>query len=266
MQWFLNYVPAENISLFDRGFAYGDGLFETIATYNGTVRSLDLHRSRLARGLKRLAFDLDAASQDQLWDFVQQQADSQPNCGIKVIVTRGCGGRGYMPPEISKCEIVIGIFDSPDYSALKQQGVGLHSSAVECSINRSLSGLKHLNRLENVLAKQALEGSAYEAVMKNAKGQIVECIQSNIFWVKQGVLFTPALTESGVQGSMRGEILRSFHGTINITVNDQSALEAADEIFVTNALSGIVPVVQFGSKVLPIGSVTQTLMEQLNET
>lgn len=263
MQWFRNFNPDTSIDISDRGLAYGDGLFETIATQSGAIPSLAFHQARLARGCKRLGFDISTELWQQWWLFIQEQAVENPDCGIKLMLTRGSGGRGYLPPEQPKFEFLVGVFDAPNYQSQKKLGVSLQVSPIQASINRSLSGLKHLNRLENVLAKQSLLNQAYEAVLLDANQHLVECVQSNLFWFKNGYLYTPALHQSGVQGSFRAKILSSFEGVVNIGSYGIDALCQADEIFVTNGLSGILPVVQFKNKMLPIGRLTQKLMDQV---
>ncbi|MBM6550289.1 aminodeoxychorismate lyase [Marinomonas ostreistagni] len=263
MQWFLNFIPAHHINLSDRGFAYGDGLFETIATQHGSIINLSGHQARLARGLKRLNFAVDDALLARLWSFIAEQATSNDGCGIKLILTRGSGGRGYLPPDAPQFEVIVGVFDAPDYKALKQQGVSLTISSVECSLNRSIAGLKHLNRLENVMAKQALAPEYYEALMKTATGHVIEAVQSNIFWVKDGILQTPAIIDAGVQGSFRSQVIKNFQGVVNVSRYHESDLLEADEIFVCNALSGVLPVTHFQDRAMKMGPVTQQLMEQL---
>lgn len=263
MQWFRNFNPDTSIEISDRGLAYGDGLFETIATQAGIIPSLPFHQARLARGCKRLGFDVPSELWLQWWEFVQKIAEQTPNCGIKVMVTRGSGGRGYLPPEHPNFEFLVGVFDAPNYRAQQKMGVTLLVSPIQASINRSFSGLKHLNRLENVLAKQSLGNQAYEAVLLDANKHLVECIQSNVFWVKNSQLYTPALHQSGVQGSYRARVLSSFEGVVNIGSYEIDALHQADEIFVTNALSGVLPVTQFEEKVLQIGQLTEKLMDQV---
>lgn len=263
MQWFLNFIPAQHINLSDRGFAYGDGIFETVATQHGSILNLAGHQNRLARGLKRLKFTLDESLIDQLWTFIAEQAALNNGCGVKLIITRGSGGRGYLPPDAPQFEIAVGIFDAPNYHSFKKQGVSLTVSSVECSLNRSIAGLKHLNRLENVMAKQALMPEYYEALMKTSAGHVIEAIQSNIFWVKEGVLHTPAIIDAGVQGSFRSQIIENFQGVINVSRYHESDVLEADEIFVCNALSGVLPVTHFQGRAVKIGPITQQLMEQL---
>lgn len=264
MQWFLNFQPCQQISISDRGLAYGDGLFETIATQAGVVSHLEFHQSRLRRGFKRLNFSIAAEQVKELWAFVETQALRYPNCGIKLMVTRGEGGRGYLPPESPSYQFLVGVFDAPDYAKLKEIGVELALSPIPCATSKAVSGLKHLNRLENVLAKQALPTDCYEGVMLDDKGLVIEAIQSNVFWLKNGVLYTPALTHSGVQGGCRNRVIHFFQGAVNIANLSLASLSEADEIFVTNALSGIIPVVKFQGRDFSIGRYTKQLMDHIN--
>ena len=265
MQWFLNFIPEQHVDVSDRGLAYGDGLFETIATSNGITVNLPCHRARLERGLKRLMIAMDADRQEALWAFIAHLAADNVGCGIKLMVTRGSGGRGYLPPTSAQPNIIIGVFDAPNYDAMQQQGVSLTTSLIHASSNRSLAGMKHLNRLENVRAKQCLEDGFYEAVMKDDRGQVIEAIQSNLFWVKKGILYTPAIIRAGVQGSLRSQVIQQYAGVIIIAEFSEEALIDADEIFLCNALSGIIPVTRFHSDRLAIGPVTLQLMEQINK-
>ncbi|WP_425640968.1 aminodeoxychorismate lyase [Marinomonas gallaica] len=264
MQWFRNYLPDSSLSITDRGVSYGDGLFETIATHSGYIPKLAIHQARIKRGCRRLGFNISPEQWQICWAFIAQQALKNPNCGIKLMLTRGSGGRGYRPPTDAAYEFLVGVFDAPNYSQQRSEGVSLVTSRIQTSINPSLSGMKHLNRLENVLAKQELADRAYEAVMLDANGHVIECVQSNIFWIIRGELFTPALSKSGVQGSCRTSILSNFVGSVNVGHFSLASLQQADEIFVSNALSGILPVVKFDDRILQLGKLTRTLMDQVN--
>lgn len=263
MQWFLNFQPSSTINITDRGLAYGDGLFETISASDGTIPNLHLHLTRLTRGLKRFGFKYEDRAIDELVIFLKEKAAELGDVGFKVIVTRGSGGRGYLPPEKTEFSWLVGVFELPDYNVAQQHGVKLTALSVQSSVNRSTAGLKHLNRLENVLAKQALKAPYFEAVLSDAFGSMVECIQSNVFWVKNGALYTPVLNVSGVQGTMRHRVIKAFPGVVNIVQQPSSKLLEADEIFVTNALSGVLPVIEYNGRQLSIGPVCRNLMEQL---
>ncbi|MCC4274631.1 aminodeoxychorismate lyase [Marinomonas communis] len=264
MQWFRNFLPDTNVSLSDRGLAYGDGLFETLSVLHGDVVNLATHQTRLKRGCNRLNFSVDDHLWQKIWLFVGQKAQEYPDSGLKIILTRGSGGRGYLPPDTPNFEFILGVFEKPNYAAMHQVGVSLTTSPINASINRSLAGLKHLNRLENVMAKSCLPASYYEAVLVDANGFIIECIQSNLFWFYKGRLRTAALMTSGVQGSLRSRILAGFDGCIEIGRYTLEDLMLADEIFVCNAMSQIMPVVRFNDKTFPIGPMTKQLMEKIN--
>ncbi|WP_133012897.1 aminodeoxychorismate lyase [Marinomonas flavescens] len=267
MQWFINYQQ-DLISPSDRGLAYGDGLFETIKVSSAGFEYLDEHIERLSRGLKKLAMPYSVAQLAQLRFFLHDSILPLVNkeSVVKIIVTRGEGGRGYLPPKECQYTILIGLADAPDYQVQKNRGVALGVSDVPVSENPFLAGMKHLNRLENVLAKQKLDDQHFEDVMLDGHGYVIECIQSNIFWFKAGVLYTPSLSQAGVQGVFRHHILSDqtrYHAEIgNFPLH---TLKQADEIFITNSLMGIVPVISLLGSSMPIGVHTQQL-QQLMQT
>ncbi|MEL0624436.1 aminodeoxychorismate lyase [Marinomonas arenicola] len=261
MQWFINYRQ-DLISPSDRGLAYGDGLFETMKVSSAGVEYLDDHLARLARGLKKLAMPFSDAQLETLRLFLRNSIQPlvKTESVVKIIVTRGEGGRGYLPPEDCQHTILIGIGDAPNYQVQQKSGVHLGVSDVPVSENPFLSGMKHLNRLENVLAKQKLSDLHFEDVMLDGRGHVIECIQSNIFWFKRGGLYTPSLSQAGVQGVFRHQVLSNqalYHVEVGrFSLNE---LKQADEIFITNSLMGIVPVISLLGCSIPIGIHTQRL-------
>ncbi|GAB3475856.1 aminodeoxychorismate lyase [Marinomonas epiphytica] len=266
MSWYVNYQPSCQISVADRGLAYGDGLFETLAYQHGHLNNLNAHLKRLFLGLERLAMAFSDQQKQQLQTFLDElilTLSDKPKV-IKIMVTRGEGGRGYLPPSNCHHNIIIGVLESPDYRDIQENGVSLTVSNVPISENPYTAGLKHLNKLENILAKQALVEPYFEAVMLTQEGNVIECIQSNIFWFKDGVLFTPSLEFSGVKGTVRESVINqqtlfSVHqGCFKLT-----DLKAADEIFITNSLMRIVPVKQFQEKAYSNPVQTQQLISLL---
>lgn len=262
MTWFVNYQIAATLPIADRGLAYGDGVFETIHVVNHTPISLDLHLQRLKRGLKRLVMPLTNDQHQQLLIFLSRHLTTYlPEQGvIKIIVTRGEGGRGYAPPEKPQHNILIGLLPAPDYQQQQSQGVQLALSPIRLSNNPFLAGIKHLNRLENVLAKQQLPKHAFEALMLDQQGHVIECIQSNIFWFRNGHLYTPQLNESGVSGTYRQRILsQQQRFSVYIARFTLADLQQADEVFITNSLMKIVPVTAIAEHTFAIGHHTRTL-------
>ena len=248
MTWFINFVESDSIAVTDRGFSYGDGLFETLLLKDGKILTPHFHQERLLRGCQRLAIPYSSHQLQYAFDFAEQRAPSQSLACVKLIISRGSGGRGYMPPVEPNLTTVIGILPAPDYKPLALKGVNIAVSDVKSSMNSSLSGLKHLNRLENVLAKQNLAQlnlnaeDIFEAVLLDDNGYIVECIQSNIFWFKNETLFTPILNKSGVQGTLRASIFSLASYQINVGSFTLAELLDADEVFICNSLMSIVPV------------------------
>ncbi|MBR7889934.1 aminodeoxychorismate lyase [Marinomonas sp. A79] len=268
MTWFVNYQRESQLSITDRGFAYGDGLFETIRTSSQCFFQLDDHLSRLFRGLKKLGMPFTLDQKQHLTHFLYETVLPfiHQDSVVKIMVSRGSGGRGYLPPEHCEHSIVIGILPAPDYSAQAKKGVSLSISPVPVNQNRFLAGIKHMNRLENVMAKRYLTSPDFEAVMLDGNGNVIECIQSNIFWFRQGVLCTPSLSQAGVQGTYRSGILsRQSHYLTHVSDFSIKALLSADEVFISNSLMGIVPVTRIEKTTFPIGVHTLTLQKIMQD-
>lgn len=262
MIWFVNYKSDTSLTTADRGLAYGDGVFETVFARSRSLLHIEDHLARLYRGLTKLGMPFSEEQKQTLYTFLYSTILPliESNSVVKIMVTRGEGGRGYLPPENCLHTVIIGIFPAPDYESHRQKGVNLSVSPVPVSENRFLAGIKHLNRLENVMAKQFLMKNDFEAIMLNNNGEVVECIQSNIFWLSQGVLYTPSLAASGVQGTLRKYLIENQEQyLIQIGQFPLSALLNADEVFITNSLMGIVPVTHIAGKSFPIGMDTRTL-------
>ncbi len=253
--------PANGLPVHDRGFAYGDGLFETIKVVNGRPELLDRHLSRLGLGCQRFAipFDTDALrAQTIAFSAVLETGV------VKLILTRGDGKRGYGPPSACQPRTVLMGAPLPDYPAEHSAtGVRLYVCETRLAEQPLLAGLKHLNRLEQVLARAEWHDPAFaEGLMRDTSGRVVEAVFSNLFIIESGVLLTPSLERCGVAGVMREEILvRARQAGIATEVCDLSLerLLGADEVFVCNSLYGIWPVRQLESSVWPVGPLTRKL-------
>lgn len=253
--------PAEGLSVQDRGLAYGDGLFETIRVVDGSPALLDRHLYRLALGCKRLAIPYDhTVVRGQLLAFAAALQDGV----AKLIVTRGDGRRGYGSPADTQPRTVLLASPLPDYPAEHgEHGIELYACATRLAEQPALAGLKHLNRLEQVLARSEWQDSRFaEGLMRDTAGRVVEGVFSNLFIVESGVLRTPSVERCGVAGVMREEILqRAGQLGVQVQICDLAIerLLGADEVFVCNSLYGIWPVRQFDTCVWPVGPVTRKL-------
>lgn len=253
--------PAEVLSVKDRGLAYGDGLFETIAVSGGKLSLLERHLARLAEGCARLRIPLDLPLvRAELLAFSQELG-----IGVaKLIVTRGDGLRGYAPPQPSMPRRILQGSPRPSYPAENaERGVRLFPCATRLAEQPLLAGLKHLNRLEQVLARDEWQDAEHaEGLMLDVAGGVIEGVYSNLFLLKNGVLLTPDLSRCGVAGVMRGELLAQAELLgMQREVRDISRAEllAADEVFLCNSLYGVWPVREFEGRDWSVGPLTRKL-------
>ena len=259
MSIFLDSLPVG-----DRGLHYGDGLFETMAVTGGQVRLLPLHMERLALGAARLAFP--PLDRQGLAESLQQAAQELGEGVLKLIVTRGCGGRGYLPPELPEPSLVL--LRHLPLDSTGQDGVSVRLCELRLSRQPALAGIKHLNRLEHVLARAEWQDPAIaEGLLRDAKGFLIEGVVSNLFLVQDGRLLTPLLDLCGVVGVMRTHVMQRA-AALGLALEERRLrlddLLAADEVFITNSLHGIRPVLRLsGHGEWPAGVVTRTLQHAL---
>ncbi len=261
-------VPAESISALDRGFQYGDGVFETIAVYRGKPLLWERHLARLARGLERLA--IPSLSNQLLQSEARQLCEGVTRGVLKIVVTRGVGGRGYASHGIAAPTRVQYLFPWPDYPPqAAREGVAVQLCQISLANSRRLAGIKHLNRLEQVLARAEWDAPYAEGLMRDESGNVIEGTMSNVFIVTDGKLMTPDLASAGVEGVMRGEVMEAaVRLGVSCEVVPLSLVDvrSAQEIFLTNSLIGVWPVRQLQDKHYVIGSVTRAVQEAVGET
>lgn len=263
----VNGKPENRISVLDRGLQYGDGLFETIAFRNGISEFLDAHLQRLILGCERLSIPFKQLEQlrTELAIVYQQLGD---DAVIKIIVTRSSGGRGYFADKNVEPTRIISTHPYPAYpQSYIHLGVTLRLCEQILSENKCLAGIKHLNRLEQVLARNEWDDpDIAEGLMCDNHGNVIEGTMSNVFIVKSGRLYTPDLSTSGVSGIIRGQIIMLTKETdlvVEECVISKQKLFSADEIFVCNSLIGIWPVRKIADTVYPVGAVTKRLQQAL---
>lgn len=238
----VNGEAAGCISAYDRGLHYGDGLFETIAVLGGQPRNWNLHVERLRAGCQRLSIPPPAP--EQLFDdFLKLPIDDRPRV-LKIIVTRGAGGRGYRPPDHPSPTRVLTLGPWPDHPpANREQGVVVRLCELRLGCNPVLAGLKHLNRLEQVLARGEWSDPAIaEGLMFDADGYLVEGTMSNVFVCASGEIRTPLLDGCGVAGIVRRRIIERRAAAGEAVIERRMTLSdllAADAVFLSNSLIGL---------------------------
>jgi 4-amino-4-deoxychorismate lyase len=250
----------------DRGLAYGDGLFETMAAHDGRVRWLDLHLDRLEEGCRRLR--IPPPERGVVSTEIASHCPRRGGAVIKLIMTRGTGVRGYAPPEAVTPTRVLSIGAWPPYpDGRYETGIRVRVCQLRLAVNPVLAGLKHLNRLEQVLAHLELRGTdAHQGLMLDTRGYVVGGTSSNVFAVREGQLLTPAIERAGIKGVMRRAVLAAA-GELDVVAAERDVtldeIVGADELFMTNALFGIWPVTSIEDIRLPRGPVTHRLMQHL---
>jgi len=248
------------VSVFDHGFLYGDGVYETLRTYNRQPFLLDRHLARLRASADRLALDVPPTDSDL--ETRMQQTMSRVNPGgevtVRVLVTRGVGELTYDPAACPHPTVVIIARphrDTPD--SMLRDGVSVVVASVLRNHPRSVDpSIKSNNLLNNVLAMQeAFRQGAYEAILLNHRGELAECSQSNLFAVRDGVVLTPPLDAGLLEGVTRN-FLFEVGADIGVPVHEavlrEADLERVDELFITSTTREVVPVVRVGQQ--PIGS------------
>lgn len=264
--WVDGHLAAE-VSVLDRGLHYGDGLFETLACVNGRPRFLALHLQRLAGGCARLA--LPAPDPAVLAHELQSAAAARDCAVLKLIVTRGRAlARGYRFSGAEQGTRVLLRYPwGGEDGRAAVEGVRVRLGEMPLGENPRLAGLKHLNRLEQVLARHEWSDPAIvESLLFSTAGALVSGTMSNVFLVHGRALLTPRLERCGVAGIMRevvGELAARHRIEFTEVRLDRQRLEAAEEIFLTNALTGIRPVRELPGRTLQVGPITRQLQQAL---
>ncbi|TCV31725.1 aminodeoxychorismate lyase [Vibrio crassostreae] len=282
----------QTVDILDRSFQYGDGCFTTMLVKGGQIQHFHDHQHRVDECLKALrisALDWDVVSPwlDTALQHIQHNAlhgtknlsgskkyhnANKPHnekAGIKLHVSRGAGGRGYSTKNIAKPRVTISTFDFPShYSALQDSGVELGVCYQALGLNPLLAGHKHNNRLEQILMKDEMDqANEVDGVVLDISGNVIETTMANLFWRKGQAIYTPQLTQSGVAGVMRKQVLTALNqAELSVTISDYclSQLMQADEVFMTNSILGVAPVTRISDTQFNIGTVTRSLQGQLN--
>jgi 4-amino-4-deoxychorismate lyase len=265
----INGIATDYISVMDRGLHYGDGVFETIACVDGSAQFVNEHLERMRDGANRL----DIAFPDQtlfMRDIAAllSCAGESGDCVIKLMLTRGASRRGYRYDKHQAPTRVCLRSAWPEHISRWKQGVRTRFCETPISINARLAGIKHLNRLDSVLASAELVESCDEGFMLDPQGSVIEGTMSNVFAVIDGVLVTPDLTHCGIRGIIRDKLLRiaaSQGLQTEIHTLQQRELLAADEVFVSNSILGVCPVTRVAQREKQPGEITSSLDQALKQ-
>ncbi len=248
----VNGEPADRVAVDDRGFAVGDGLFETVAVRAGTPRYWFAHRERLETGCDRLG--IPAPDMDGLRSEAAAAIGDAASGTLRLTVTRGRGPRGYAPPSAPRPTRVVA-FQAQCEPPAGTQPLAVRWCTTRLALQPQLAGIKHLNRLEQVMARAEWQDPAIgEGVMCATDGRVVEGVMSNLFVVEgDGQLATPALDDCGVAGVMRQLTLQAAADlgvSVRVARLEPTEVAHAAGLFMTNAVRGLVPVARLGERTL----------------
>lgn len=247
--YLINGLPQDSLPVNDRAVQFGDGCFTTARIADGEVCLLTAHLQRLRSACEKLFIPFEQWSALEAEMTTHAQGISRGV--LKVIITRGGGGRGYSAANCLQPTRILSVSAFPaHYDRWRNEGIRLALSPVRLGRNPMLAGIKHLNRLEQVLIRAHLEQTdCDEALVLDSEGIITECCAANLFWRCGREVFTPRLDQAGVNGLMRQfclqQLAHSDYRVVEVCAQEE-ALGAAEEVIVCNALMPLVPVRQYG--------------------
>ncbi len=252
----VNGQPTTSLPIDDRGFRYGDGVFETIHVCAGAPEFWHAHLQRLRLGAERLK--LAWPEERRLTAEAQQLLAGSVDGVLRIWLTRGPGGAGYRPVAGQMPTRILRFSPSPaaPLSDVATRGVSLRVCQTRLGQNPALAGIKHLNRLEQVLAANEWDAPDIEGLMLDPSGNLIEGTKTNVFFIREGNLITPDLTQAGVAGIVRKIVLEeAAHTDIPVAIRPIRLAEAlaADECFLTNSLIHLWPVRDLDGKAFAIG-------------
>lgn len=267
-QAWINGEAHGQISVLDRGLQFGDGLFETLAVIDGRIAHWGRHRARLAEGCRRLG--LAPPPWPQLEQELQLAAADCARAVLKLIYSCGPSRRGYARPTVPEPERIL-LRSAWPATLLRHSATGLR--IIWCrhrlATQPALAGIKHLNRLDQVIARAEWQDPAIdEGLLCDQRGNVIEGVASNLFLVRDGTLLTPLLDDCGVAGVMREYLMQTAREAgievAETRIGRQDVIRA-DELFLCNSLMGLRPVIRLADQSYATGPLTLRLLSILNE-
>ncbi|HQR51072.1 MAG TPA: aminodeoxychorismate lyase [Methylophilaceae bacterium] len=258
----------DGLTPLDRGFAYGDGVFRTLPVYRGHPHCWERHYHRLSDDCNALGIVCPPA--ELLLGDITRLCGDDEDAAFKIIVTRGNGMRGYAVPPLAQPNRVLlksglPIWPESNFS----YGVSLHLCQLALSSQPRLAGIKHLNRLENVLARMEwTDANIADGLLLDIAGNVIECTMSNVFIRQNDILLTPDLTQCGVAGVTRQRIVElatTLGFEVRVCSFKLDSLLSADEVVLCNSLFGAWQVRELAGKTWPAGELASRLRTLLKE-
>lgn len=270
IDWHTLSEDRRDIDSGERGFHYGDGIFETIAIRNGQPRLWEYHVERLTTGCKRLGLETPraAALYQRLLAALEESGHNKEFCTGKIIVTAGTSQRGYGRRVPTTPAVYVGIYPAVALNRRAyEKGVATIVCETRLAIGSPVAGLKTLNRIEQVLARsECLTTGAFEGLTLDAEDRLICGTMSNVFIVIDKQVTTASLERCGVAGTMRRHVIETLAGAgSEVAIRDLTGadLPGADEVFISNSQVGVVPVSRCGDLKWPVGDVTRDIMNLL---
>lgn len=264
----VNGLQTDLLNVHDRGLAYGDGVFRTLRVSRGKALCWQRHYVKLQADCQVLG--LFCPNYPLLCKEINLVAAANPESVLKIIITRGSGPRGYRVTDEMQPTRIIMAESLPDYPpSYHEHGVSLRVCDLRLSLQPRLAGIKHLNRLENVMARQEWNDvSIAEGLLLDGEGYVIGGTMTNLFMLKDNELWTPDLTRCGVAGVQRKRVLERAAASGIPSVERNILLEQllqADEIFLTNSVIGVWQVREIGQSRWKKGVFTPKVRNWLNE-
>ena len=254
------------ISPIDRGFAYGDGVFRTMRMSNSLPDYWPQHYQKLVADCA--AIGIVCPSAELLMSDLQQLFAIDEIAVAKIVITRGDGARGYAPPAITTPMRVVIKSAMPQYKSNQLvNGVNLHLCDLKIAHQPKLAGIKHLTRLENVMARMEWhDETIFDGLLLDQQGSVIECTMSNVFARVGNTLMTPDLSQCGVSGITRQRIIGlATVLKLNVVIANISLDELlqADEVVICNSLFGAFQVSKIGNTIMPKQGLAKTIRSAL---
>ena len=261
----INGEILEALPVNDRGLQYGHGVFETIACDRGQPLFWNLHMLRLDAGCE--ALHIEQPAEDVLRREVQTVVAGQNQAVVKIILTGGESERGYTMAEFPQTNRIVSSYQWPvEFAGNRSTGVRTRTCSYRLSHNRPLARIKHLNRLEQVLARAEWDSDDFqEGILLDVEENIIAATAGNLFLVKAGRLYTPRLDRCGICGVMRDALLAEYVARAEKRRISRGMLADSDEVFICNSIRGIWPVTRVDQQEFPIGPLTRELQDWLAE-